>query len=266
MRILAGGCFNKIHLGHIHFLQKSRLIMGKKSELFVVLTNDKNNRKKRAIKVGIRKKNLEALGIAVQVVIGAAVDYKKTMVKIKPDVIILGYDQKLPRQLKEYVKDQKILVKRAPELKDYRKRDNDVIGRVFSGKGTGQKFMKLAGYEQAFQAKTGEEFFPGTLNVQVAFADVRQFFQPKKIIKIPGFKEKGEKFGAVTLYPARLKIYKFEGSSLKLPFKRYLKQEKIWVVRPQKTGYNSRVIEILHQENLRQKFSLKDDSLLEIIF
>lgn len=95
IRVLAGGCFNKIHPGHIYFLKKAKSL----GKLFVVLTNDKNNRKPYAIPAKIRKKNMEKLKIADNIIIGDEKDFTKIVNKIKPSFIALGYDQKLPKDI-----------------------------------------------------------------------------------------------------------------------------------------------------------------------
>ncbi|MCX6819513.1 MAG: adenylyltransferase/cytidyltransferase family protein [Candidatus Aenigmarchaeota archaeon] len=95
IKVLAGGCFNKIHPGHIYFLNKAKAL----GYLVVVLTHDKNNKKSYAVPAKERKKQITALKIADEVVIGHPTDYSKTVETIKPDIIALGYDQELPEGL-----------------------------------------------------------------------------------------------------------------------------------------------------------------------
>ncbi len=98
-KILVGGCFNSIHPGHIYFLQEAKKLA---SELIVVLTNDKNNKKPYAISVKERKKLLKFLNIADKILIGDPKDKTKVVKKIKPDIIALGYDQKIPEGLENF--------------------------------------------------------------------------------------------------------------------------------------------------------------------
>jgi len=93
LKVLAGGCFNKIHLGHIYFLNKAKAL----GYLVVVLTNDKNNKKPYAVPAKERKKQLAALKIADKIIIGHPTNYMKTVKKVNPDIIALGYDQELPK-------------------------------------------------------------------------------------------------------------------------------------------------------------------------
>ncbi len=64
--------------------------------LVVLLSNDANNRKHNAVPAKQRKKYVEALGIADKVVIGDAKIFAQAMRREKPDILVLGYDQKLP--------------------------------------------------------------------------------------------------------------------------------------------------------------------------
>lgn len=95
-KVIAGGCFNKIHKGHIYFLNKAKEL----GYLIVVLTNDKNNKKPYAVLAKERKKRLTALKIADKIVIGHANDFSRIVKREKPQIIALGYDQKLPKGIK----------------------------------------------------------------------------------------------------------------------------------------------------------------------
>lgn len=98
-KVLAGGCFNSIHPGHIYFLKEAKKLG---DELIVVLANDKNNKKPYAVLAKERKKLLESLHIANKILIGDPKDKTKIIKKIKPDIIALGYDQKIPEGLKNF--------------------------------------------------------------------------------------------------------------------------------------------------------------------
>jgi FAD synthetase len=92
-KILVGGTFNTIHPGHVYFLKKAKSLG---DELIVVLTNDKNNNKPYAKPAEQRKRNLEKLDIADKIIIGDEKDCMKVVEREKPDIIALGYDQRLP--------------------------------------------------------------------------------------------------------------------------------------------------------------------------
>ena len=94
-KVLAGGVFGVIHPGHEFFLKKAKAFG---DFLVVVVASDKTTcitKKYPVIGAETRKRNLEALGIADRVVIGDDADFMKVVRQEKPDVIVLGYDQKM---------------------------------------------------------------------------------------------------------------------------------------------------------------------------
>ncbi|MBI5060748.1 MAG: adenylyltransferase/cytidyltransferase family protein [Candidatus Aenigmarchaeota archaeon] len=104
--VLCGGCFNHLHSGHLYFLKTAKSLgdriaglNGYRSMLIVVVSNDKLNKRKygkKAMLAEARKKNIEKLRIADKVVVGQhPADFKKTIKKFKPDIIVLGYDQNI---------------------------------------------------------------------------------------------------------------------------------------------------------------------------
>ncbi|MFA4820272.1 MAG: adenylyltransferase/cytidyltransferase family protein [Candidatus Aenigmatarchaeota archaeon] len=102
--ILTGGKFNKIHPGHVWLLKNAK----KLGYLVVVLANDKHNKKPYAVNSRKRKAALEKLGIADKIIIGSPKSFVLVLKKYKPNVIVLGYDQKLPEGTEDYVKKNKI--------------------------------------------------------------------------------------------------------------------------------------------------------------
>ena len=93
--VLTGGKFNSIHPGHVWFLKKAKAL----GKLVVVIANDRNNDRPYALPSKERKKHLEELGIADEVVVGNAGDFSIVLKNIRPSVIVLGYDQSLPEGL-----------------------------------------------------------------------------------------------------------------------------------------------------------------------
>jgi FAD synthetase len=91
--VLTGGKFNAIHEGHLRLLKKARSLGDR---LVVVLAHDTNNKRSYALPAEKRKKRLEETDLVDEVVIGDPEDYAKIVRKIKPSVIVLGYDQELP--------------------------------------------------------------------------------------------------------------------------------------------------------------------------
>ncbi len=114
-KVLTGGTFNRIHPGHMQLLKECK----KLGYLVVVLASDRHNRKPYAVKAEIRKRNLEKLGIADKVVVGYPDSFARTVTDEKPDIIALGYDQKLPEDVGELLKKMKVRVVRMERFGDY---------------------------------------------------------------------------------------------------------------------------------------------------
>ena len=64
--------------------------------LVIVLTHDAHNRKPNALPAAQRLRALRALGLADKVIVGARQDFPAVLRRERPDIIVLGYDQKMP--------------------------------------------------------------------------------------------------------------------------------------------------------------------------
>ncbi len=94
IKVLCGGRFNFPHSGHEYFLKKAKAYG---DYLIVVIAHDSHNIKKSEIvEMEKRKENMEKLKIADEVVIGDSENFFKVVEKYRPQVIALGWDQKLP--------------------------------------------------------------------------------------------------------------------------------------------------------------------------
>jgi len=71
--------------------------------LVVVLSSDAHNRKPYAVPAATRRHWMEDLGIADKVVVGKPRSFAETLRQEKPDILVLGYDQKLPDEETERV-------------------------------------------------------------------------------------------------------------------------------------------------------------------
>ncbi len=112
VRVLAAGTFDFLHPGHITFLKKAKSLG---DELYVIISSDEGVKRlgKRPFNPAVdRAEMLSQLRFVDRVVIGDPKDPVKTVELIKPDVIFLGYDQRLPQGLEEYVKTKGIRVER----------------------------------------------------------------------------------------------------------------------------------------------------------
>jgi cytidyltransferase-like protein len=114
-KVMVFGTFNGLHKGHLNFFQQAKNLT-KNSYLVVSIARDKNvlkikgrlpflNEKKRA---GLIKK----CKLADKVVLSGVKNHIPHIVKEKPDIIALGYDQKAyVKNLKKDLKNKGILVK-----------------------------------------------------------------------------------------------------------------------------------------------------------
>jgi len=117
------GTFDGLHKGHINFFKQAKNFT-KNSFLIVSIARDKN-----VIKIKRRKPKLsenERLVLVKnskfvdKVVLGGQVKYLPHILKERPDIIALGYDQRAyVRNLKKDLKNKDILVK-IVRLKPYK--------------------------------------------------------------------------------------------------------------------------------------------------
>ncbi len=115
-RIATFGVFDIIHSGHVIFLERCKNLE-KDSELIVVISRDKTVLKERVRKPVMteeeRKKIVESLKPVNEVILGnEGPDKLKIVEEIKPDIIILGYDQKWDeRKLENDLRERGLKVK-----------------------------------------------------------------------------------------------------------------------------------------------------------
>ncbi len=96
MRVLAFGTFDLLHPGHRFVLAEAQ----KRGVLFVVIARDVNVMKIKS-RAPIddeetRAKNVRAVVPNATVLLGDVSDFLAPVRSVEPDLVILGYDQKLP--------------------------------------------------------------------------------------------------------------------------------------------------------------------------
>ena len=115
MRILVFGTFDNLHPGHIFFLKEAE----KCGELWVAIARDQTveHIKKQSVVQNeeIRKSAIENAMPEAHVILGDPKDYLRPIQEIRPDRIILGYDQKLPPGIS--VEDITCPIERLPAYK-----------------------------------------------------------------------------------------------------------------------------------------------------
>ena len=103
-KVLAGGTFNMVHPGHVHFLRKAKELG---EELVVVVATDRTvlkNKKKLLFPAALRAATVSSLDFVDRAVIGDDSDMRRVAREERPEVIALGYDQdeeSIKRQLKQ---------------------------------------------------------------------------------------------------------------------------------------------------------------------
>jgi len=108
-RVIAFGTFDPLHEGHKKFLEQAKEF----GYLIVVVSHDEKIQleKKRLPRQSHRERmeKVRELGIADEVILSEPGDDFRLLEKLNPDIIALGYDQKIPEPLKNKVKKYKII-------------------------------------------------------------------------------------------------------------------------------------------------------------
>jgi FAD synthetase len=97
-RVLVAGKFDILHLGHLAYLEQARELAGTDGELIVIIALDKTIEKERGAPPVFpqdqRRRLVQALGIVDKAVIGLDTeDHTEIVIKTRPDIVALGYDQ-----------------------------------------------------------------------------------------------------------------------------------------------------------------------------
>ncbi len=90
---MASGVFDILHLGHVYFLEEAKKLG---DELIVVVARDSTARKMKhqpIMSEDIRVRMVAELKPVDRALLGHEDDMFKTVEEIKPDIIVLGYDQ-----------------------------------------------------------------------------------------------------------------------------------------------------------------------------
>ncbi len=114
-RIMVFGTFDGLHKGHLNFFQQARSFI-KNSFLIVSIARDKNVIKIKGKRPSLSEKKrmilIKKCKLADKVVFSGVKNHIPHIVKEKPDIIALGYDQKFyVKNLKKYLKNNGVLVK-----------------------------------------------------------------------------------------------------------------------------------------------------------
>ena len=95
-KVLTAGTFDILHTGHIEYFKAAKAL-AEGSDLIIIVATDKNSikiKKKTPINnQDIRLKRVKELNIADSVILGTESNPINSVLKTKPDIIALGYDQ-----------------------------------------------------------------------------------------------------------------------------------------------------------------------------
>ena len=135
MKVVATGVFDIIHLGHAHFLNAAK---EHGTHLIVIVANDDTVRRMKGEPIlsdKIRAEVVSHLKPVDDVVIGRTGDMLDIIVdEIKPDVIALGYDQRLftCKELEAKLVDRglKTKVVRLPEMEQDLAGSRKIISKI----------------------------------------------------------------------------------------------------------------------------------------
>lgn len=125
-----------------------------------------------------------------------------------------------------------------------------INGVVFSGFGEGAYYITKSGYKDQFLEKLGYQPYPGTLNIKlrtVADLNARSSLDQMPGQIIEGFKNGERTYGDVKFFRVLINE-KVKGALLMI----------------HRTHYGQDVLEIVAEESLRKKLSLKDGDLVQL--
>jgi len=115
--VLASGVFDLLHLGHVRFLEEAKKAGGQDDELIVIVARDdtveKRKGKKPIMPENQRRALVESLRVVDEAILGyEKFDIGKVIEKIRPDIIVVGYDQNgMEKTVKDYVKERGLNIK-----------------------------------------------------------------------------------------------------------------------------------------------------------
>ena len=124
-KIMVFGVFDELHPGHLNFFRQARAL-ARRPCLVVSVARDRNviRLKGRRPNLGEKKRMglLKKCKLADKVVLSGEKNHLSHILKVKPEIIALGYDQKAyVRNLKKDLKNKGLLVKLI-RLKPYKEK------------------------------------------------------------------------------------------------------------------------------------------------
>jgi FAD synthetase len=115
--VLASGVFDLLHLGHVKFLEAAKKAGGKYSKLIVIVARDctveKIKGRKPIIPENQRCRLINSLKVVDEAILGyESLDIEEVIKKIKPELIVLGHDQKvMKKNVQDYIQNKDVNIK-----------------------------------------------------------------------------------------------------------------------------------------------------------
>ena len=115
--VLASGVFDLLHLGHVKYLEEAKKAGGRNAELIIIVARDSTVEKRKGKKPIMPENQRRALVESLKVVDEAILGYEefdigRVIEKIKPDIIVVGYDQEgMAQTVKNYIEKQGLKIK-----------------------------------------------------------------------------------------------------------------------------------------------------------
>jgi FAD synthetase len=98
-KVICFGTFDVLHLGHVNFFKQAKSLG---DELVVVISRDANVKKKLVHNETERKGLIESIKFVDKAILGDKKHFLNPIIKEKPEIICLGYDQPIEiEQLKD---------------------------------------------------------------------------------------------------------------------------------------------------------------------
>lgn len=108
--VLASGVFDLVHYGHIRFIEEAKKLGGENSRLVVIVARDKTVERLKGRRPIIpedqRRAVVESLKPVDEAILGYEdLSFEETIVKVKPDIIAVGYDQRsIENDIRAFIK------------------------------------------------------------------------------------------------------------------------------------------------------------------
>ncbi len=132
VRVMASGVFDILHPGHVLFLREAKKLG---DELIVVVARDSTAAKLKHMPImreEVRRFLVESLKPVDRAILGHEDDMYKTVEEIKPDIIVLGYDQRFDeREIEEECRKRGLEVK-VVRLEKYGESDLNGTRKIIS--------------------------------------------------------------------------------------------------------------------------------------